>query len=81
MHSQLFIDTRSGALVTQVPLSEIGHFEEYTDTLSNTLKKLGYSHKRHGDSYAHEIINFKGEIVTIGSAASVWDWIYEEVLA
>ena len=27
--SQRFIDDRTGAIVTQVPLSQIAHFEEY----------------------------------------------------
>jgi len=31
--SQKFIDTRSGEIVTQVPISEIGHFEEYNGPL------------------------------------------------
>ena len=30
MQSQKFIDTRTGEIVTQVPLSQIQHFEELT---------------------------------------------------
>ena len=32
--SQKFIDTRTGEIVVQVPISEIGHFEEYNGALS-----------------------------------------------
>lgn len=32
MTSQRFIDTRTGEIVTQVPISEIAHFEEYNGT-------------------------------------------------
>jgi len=31
--SQKFIDTRTGEIVTQVPLSQIAHFEEYNGPL------------------------------------------------
>lgn len=33
MTSQRFIDTRDGSIVTQVPISEIAHFEEYAGNL------------------------------------------------
>jgi len=31
--NQRFRDTRTGKIVTQVPISEIGHFEEYSGQL------------------------------------------------
>lgn len=46
LQSQKFIDTRSGEIVTQIPLFDIGHFEEY----HGNLQAGDFSIKGNGDS-------------------------------